>query len=550
MEKNQQEAANISNERTVKKVAIYMRVSTQKQEDEQTIENQRMELLAKVHEDGYDVTLDCEYKDEGWSGTILERPEMDRLRADAADGKFDTLYFYDRGRIARKFLYQELILDELRKHEIELIGLHDVNGDSNEDILFGQVIGVFHEYERVKIAERMRIGKYRKVRENKMLLGYNPKYGYDYLHRIKSGDNARHAKFIVNEEQAKVVRMIFEWAASGMSKYAIQKSLFDEHIMPPKAKTNKWSTSVIDRLLRDTTYIGMHYYNKSESVETKNPRDPNQKYRKIKKGSRKKRDEKDWMMVKVDAIVTPEIFYKAQEQLKKNVKFRSNNKKNNYLLGGLIECPCGFSRTGEKANKCLYYRCNDRLNNKVARQCTLPGVNAIVLDDLVWRNLSELLLHPEILFEQARRWQKTSSPLARRRITIEERIEKLREKESRVTRMYTEGVMREELYKENVSELSKLHEMYLDEIQTIDSELSIKPSLPLEELVEGVIKLVEELDFSDKRTIVQKLVTKVVATKEEVAVWGLIPVLGTQQVGLNGKYWYRRPAKRRQINPF
>lgn len=97
----------------------------------------------------------------------------------------------------------------------------------------------------MKIAERMRIGKYRKVRENKKLLGYNPKYGYDYLHRIKSGPNARDAHFVINEDQARAVRMIFGWAAEGLSKYSIRTELYNNGIMPPKGKNKVWSTSVI-----------------------------------------------------------------------------------------------------------------------------------------------------------------------------------------------------------------------------------------------------------------------------------------------------------------
>lgn len=73
--------------------------------------------------------------------------------------------------------------------------------------------------------------------------------------------------------------------------------------------------------------------------------------------------------------------------------------------------------------------------------------------------------------------------------------------------------------------------------------------LPLEKLVDGVLKLVEDLNFAKRRHIIQQVVDKVVATKEDVTVCGFIPVLAVQQVGLNGQHRNRRPAKRRQINP-
>ena len=106
----------------MKKAAIYMRVSTAQQEEEQTIQSQEMELLARIKDDN-DVLLlpECIYKDEGWSGAIIERPDLDRMRSDARDKKFDVLYSYDRGRVSRKFLHQEIILEELRECGIEYI---------------------------------------------------------------------------------------------------------------------------------------------------------------------------------------------------------------------------------------------------------------------------------------------------------------------------------------------------------------------------------------------------------------------------------------------
>ena len=65
------------------------------------------------------------------------------------------------------------------------------------------------------------------------------------------------------------------------------------------------------------------------------------------------------------------------------------------------------------------------------------------------------------------------------------------------------------------------------------NSLENKRTLPLEQIVDGVVKLVEDLDFQNKRHVIQKVVTKVVATKKEVTVWGYVPVLATEKVGLN-----------------
>ena len=517
-----------------------MRVSTENQEQEETIDNQFMELKERIEKDfpGYVLSPDLIYKDEGWSGSILERPEMDKLRADAKDEMFDILYFYDRGRISRIFIHQEIIIGELREANVQLVGLHDINGVSDEERLMGSVMGIFQEYERLKIAERMRIGKLRKVRENKKLLGYQPKYGYDYLNRIKKGENARDSEFVINEKRAEVVRLVFEWCDNGMTKYGIQEELYKRGIMPLKAKRDVWSTSVIDRLLRDTTYKGEHYYNKNESAKPKNPRKI-EKYNRNPKSSRIARDKKDWYMVKVPPIVSPELFDRVQVQLARNKSTydRKNSRTHKYLVGGIVECVCGQRRTGDPAGGHAYYRCNDRSNHRLGtRTCYEHGVNTEVLDYIVWKNVSKLLTNPELVLHYAKKWQQGVSPLEVRVVLLENQLKDLDEKEKRITLTYAEGVTTEQLYRETIYGYNQRRAAIVSEINTIKDELANKPLLPLEKLVEGVIKLTQDLDYLGKKEIIQKVVSKVIATKQEVTVWGYIPVLADGEIGLNDKY--------------
>ena len=535
----------------MKKVAVYMRVSTTNQEQEETIDNQKMELMARIEKDGVYLAPDCIYQDDGWSGGMLERPSLDKLRADAVDKKFEVLYVYDRGRIARVFIYQEIVIQELTKKGIEVISLHDINGTSSEEILMGQVMGIFHEYERVKITERMRIGKIRRVKENGKLLGYQPRYGYNYHPRIKKGPDIRDGCFTINQEQAKVVRIIFDLSAGGLSKYAIRTELHRRGIPPLKGKKTIWSTSVIDRILRDTTYVGEHYYNKTESVETKNPRKI-EKYRKTLKGSRVARPKSEWLPVNVDAIVERAVFDKAQVQLARNKKFsKRNNSKHQYLVAGLIYCTCELARTGDPANNSLYYRCTDRLNNACGtRKCYERGVNASVLDDLVWKHIKQTLQHPELIYEQAKRWQNKPSPVDDQITILKQHLQKLDEKHNRFIKIYGDGDLSEHEYKNEKYEIDKQREVIISEISALENEKANVPSLPLGEIVSGVVELVEELDFESKQQIIRKLVKKIVATKKEVNVWGYLPILETGKIGLNVKYRYRWTAQCRQVNTF
>lgn len=557
----------------MKTAAIYMRVSTANQEEEQTIENQKMEILERVEKDT-DVALitDYAYKDEGWSGAIIERPDLDRMRSDAREGKFEVLYVYDRGRLSRKFVHQEIILEELRECGIECISLHDINGQTTEEVLMGSVMGIFHEYERVKITERMRIGKVRKVRENKKLLGYQPKYGYDYFPRIKSGPDARDGYFEINNQRAKVVKQVFEWIAAGVSKHEVKRKLFKMGIAPPKGKRDQWSGGTLDRMVRDTTYMGDHYYNKSESVPTANPRNPEQKYRKITKGSRKSRPKDEWYHVKVPAIVSPDLFNKVQVQLERNKRTNTrNNSVNNYLVAGMIECVCGKARTGDPvSNGSKYYRCTDRLSKyPLARECHEAGINVPVFDALVWSNIKELLLNPSLVVEQAKRRQATS-PLQSQLKTLHTKLKKQEDEQRRYDKAYGQGVMSERRYKDVMYELNQKREATVAEISALEDEMTNQKPISVEQYFDETIKRVGNLSFTEKKAIIKRVVTKIVATKQEVKVWGRIPLLATpenetinnnensifathllneRKVGLNVSNRHRRPTQRRKINP-
>ena len=100
-------------------------------------------------------------------------------------------------------------------------------------------------------------------------------------------------------------------------------------------------------------------------------------------------------------------------QLEKNKRTNTrNNSVNQYLVAGLIECVCGKARTGDPvSNGSLYYRCTDRLSKyPLERECHENGINVPVFDSLVWQNIKELLLNPQLVVAQAQRRQ-AASPL-------------------------------------------------------------------------------------------------------------------------------------------
>lgn len=537
----------------MKNIAIYARVSTAGQEDEETIDNQISALKARIKEDGHQLHQQFIYKDDGWTGTLLERPDLDRLRSDAKAKLFNVLYFYDRGRIARKFIYQEVVLDELQNLGIECISMHDINGSTPEEMMMGSVMGIFHEYERVKITERMRMGKIHKVRESKKLLGYNPPYGYDYHPRIKGGSDARDGYFTVNKKEAETVRKIFDWVADGTSLREVIRKLHEEGIPPRKQKQDIWTKGPVVRLLQNTTYIGNHFYNKSEAVETQNPKNPEQKYRRIKKTSRRVRPKDDWLRVDSPRIVEDAVFMKVQKQLELNLKFRHrNNKRNEYLLTGIIECECGKPRTGDPGcNGNLYYRCTDRLTRfPLPRVCYSGGVNAQIADAVVWKNLESLLSNPKLVRRQADRWldAKNVSPAQGQLNDFEGRIKKLGDEEKRYIKAYGTGYMSERLFKQQMEELTSKRADLQFQAQKTKIDLEKLPTLSREQLVVGVQKMLGNLDFTDRKDIIRRIVTNIKATQEKIIICGQLPVSTRLEVGFEPEHWNRRLAKCWQVH--
>ncbi len=144
---------------TTIRAAFYARVSSEQQATAHTIESQTAALSERARSDGTPVPPERQFVDDGYSGATLIRPALDRLRDLATVGAIDRIYVHSPDRLARNYAYQVLLLDEWRRHGIEVAFLNRPLGQSPEDDLLLQVQGIVAEYERAKIMERSRRGK-------------------------------------------------------------------------------------------------------------------------------------------------------------------------------------------------------------------------------------------------------------------------------------------------------------------------------------------------------------------------------------------------------
>src|SRR5262249_9496205 len=140
-------------------VAIYARVSSDQPARAQTIDSQVAALRSRIVADGCVLLPEGEFIDDGYSGATLVRPGLERLRDLSANGGIERLYVHSPDRLARKYAYQVLLIDEFQRMGVEVVFLNRELSRSPEDELLLQVQGMVAEYERAKILERSRRGK-------------------------------------------------------------------------------------------------------------------------------------------------------------------------------------------------------------------------------------------------------------------------------------------------------------------------------------------------------------------------------------------------------
>jgi site-specific DNA recombinase len=540
----------ITNNKEIKFVALYQRVSTSNQEDANTVKNQEMVLEEFAQKNGFIIVE--RYNDEGWSGDTLARPDLDRLRQDVKNKKWDAVIIYDPDRLARRYSYQELVIDELREAGVEVIFTTITAPKNSEDKILYGVRGLFAEYERAKIAERFRLGKLRTVRDGHVI-GSDAPYGYKYIKKNKD-NGILHGFYEIVENEARVVRMIFHWIADGgITIRGVVRKLKQLGIKPRKSKRGVWATSTLNHLLKNRSYVGEAQWGKSYATIPINPL-KDEKYKKNKKSSRKSKPIEEWINIKVPAIIDEDLYNRTRAKLESNFYLADRNKKNEYLLAGKIWCVCGQRRCGSSpiGGVNLYYRCNNRIKNfPMPPTCKEKGINARVSDKLVWQKLSGLMKSPDLMLGQVRRWldstkNRTSVSFADINVMRKE-IDSLKEKNDRYNRAYADGIFTLEKLKEYTSPvIEKIRSLELEIIQEKQNQEQVKSIYPseheIEEFAKSATEKLKDLNFKTKKAIVMNVVNKVVSTQEKLLVSGYIPI--NQNVTLCSINRHRRVTKR------
>jgi site-specific DNA recombinase len=368
------------------KAALYARVSTDAQQKEGTIESQLVELKRQISAAGH--VLVREYIDDGYSGTLLDRPALNQMRADLKTDVFDTIYFLAADRIAREVEYQRIIVGELLKHGKQIT----INGkdyqQNPENKLTLTMLGAFAEFERAKIIERTTRGRLHRLRMGEMSSNGHRIYGYHYV-------------------KAAVVRSIFEMFASGnYGLVTISRHLEERRVLTCKGR-QRWDNDRIKSILKNETYTGTRYFNRITKAT-----EANREGKKVIRGKWIFRDQAEWIAVSVPAIVSRELFDKVQERLREH-EARYCQPVTHYLLSGLVQCGvcgsgCSSFRRWQKVVRpsgavSVYhhaaYRCNRRAreNNHDRTQierCGNSMISTHILEGKTFQMIRETMLDP------------------------------------------------------------------------------------------------------------------------------------------------------------
>jgi site-specific DNA recombinase len=367
----------------------------------------------------------------------------------------------------------------------------------------------------MKITERFRMGKIRKVKEGNIIVS-TPMYGYDYIQRNR--DTNTNGYYVVNEHEARVVRMIFAWVAEeGCTTRGAAQRLKELGIPPKRSKRGVWHPSSVGALLKNKGYTGEWAFGRTYFVVPENPI-KTEKYRRVRKSSGRKRPEESWIKAKIPAIIDNELFEKAQKQLRENFVLSKRKTKSEYLLRGKIKCSCGKPMSGDMGNgKYKYYRCPDRIYNFPApRNCFSRALNGKNTENAVWDMVTSLMTSPETIWEHLQLWSKEIKAQSMAKadlLAIENELKKIGIQEARFTQAYAAGTFSLSRLQHYLEPVHKKKEALEGELTIIKDrqvpEMSLPDKTEISAFCERAALKLTELSFAQKREILLDVVDKI-----------------------------------------
>jgi site-specific DNA recombinase len=483
------------------RAAIYARVSTEDQARNYSLPSQIEAMRKFANEHGFEVVR--EFVDEGVSGAILNRPALDDLREHIRQKIVDAVVVYDPDRLSRKLVHLMILAEECERHGVQLQFVTQAMGQNPEDKMLFGMKGLFAEYERTKLLERTTRGKLRKAKDGKQPGGKHL-YGY----RLVNG------KHEIYEEEAKIVRLIFDWLVKdGLTLYASQKRLNKLGIPSPMGR-KWWARATVYRIVANEAYAGSWHYNK----------------RCEKDGRDIKRTKEEWVQIPIPAIISKDTFEQVQRRFEKNRTFALRNTRKEYLLSGLLVCSkCGRTYRGKTSRGRAYYECRSKRADISPEPCPSCSLRGDRIEPLVWETVSRLLSQPQLIIDQAEK--DGYKPLEHLKANLNRVGHALAKKKIETDRMleaYKIGAIDLQTLKQKIDDIRSEETRLKEEELRLEAELRKAEAQELNteklyEFCKSLPAVLTSLDFGERRQILREVVDKIVVDNGEVTIYGIIP---------------------------
>src|SRR5215469_10131796 len=518
----------------MKAAAIYARVSSDQQKEENTIASQTAALIDFAREQGYSVPDDWVIEDEGFSGASLLRPGLERLRDLAAEGHIQAVLIHSPDRLSRKYAYQVLLTEEFARQGVEAVFLKAPRFGAPEDQLMLQFQGMIAEYERAQILERSRRGK--RHRAEVSVMGGAP-YGYRYIRKTRDAP----ARYEVDAAEAEVVRLVYDkYTVDGLSIGAIAR-LLREMGLPTRRRVTRWERSVVWAMLRNPAYQGTSCFNKTQVGQRQKVTRPFRLSGRTVHGEKScghERPRDEWIEIAVPAIVSEETFALAAERLADNKRFAPRRTIEPSIVQGLVSCrKCGYalSRTSTRtsARKIHYYRClgSDAWRHLGGAVCDCRPIRQDLLDQIVWEEVILLIEDPMLIqAELDRRLDaaRAAEPTKRRQEALERELTRIGKSMERLLTAYQEDLLSLDELRRRMPELRAREQSMRAERQAILDQAADRMSfLRLAETLTAFLQRLrqsaETLEIAERQKVVRLLVKEVLVDNDTITIRHSIP---------------------------
>ena len=515
-------------------IALYARVSSQKQADENTIDSQLAALRQRIITDKLTIASEMEFCDNGYSGADLVRPALERLRDLVATSSIDRLYVHSPDRLSRKMAHQAILMEEFRKFDCEIVFLnqHGIN-DSPEANLLVQMQGMIAEYEREKILERTRRGRKHSASQGNVSVFSGAPYGYRYISKAQ-GDGQ--ASWEIDPIQSEHVRRMFHWVGDGgCSLSEVARRLLASSVNTARGNS-QWDKATIRGILINPAYHGHAVYGKQRLV----PR---------KAGKRAKRGDpvvprqakvaratstSEQFIISVPAIIDQSLFERVRVTMDENRKRQREHQDGaNYLLSGLMICgACGSAFCSRRygSGKYFYYRCigTDKHRNQGTAKCDNSSVKGNEVESLVWSEVCKLLRDPARLRTELERRREEPNATTEQLMKLEKAVSDLRLRLDRLIDGYESGLLETYEFEKRISPLRERYKREQIALASLKGHAANSldvdaASVALTALADTVTTRLDDAHWSLKRELMKLLIERIEIHRDEVRLVYKVP---------------------------